>query len=116
MPQNKPLLDKSFSYSLAAIKLHSKLVKTEFRPVAVQLLRSSTSIGANVEEAQGASSKKEFIHKLRIAYREARESRYWINLIIKSSVFDFDLTAHLYECQQLERLLIRIIKTSSGKR
>jgi len=60
--------------------MHLRKIKIE-RDLCVQLLNSGTSIGANVEESVGASSRKEFAHKLEIAYREARETRYWLRLL-----------------------------------
>ena len=78
MKTDNILLEKSFQFGLRIVKLfmHLRKIKVE-RDLCVQLLNSGTSIGANVEESVGGSSRKEFAHKLEIAYREARETRYW---------------------------------------
>ncbi len=73
---------KSYAFALRTVKLYKYLVeeKKEF-VLSKQLLRSGTSIGANIEEAIGAQSKKDFFAKLTIAYKETRESHYWIRLL-----------------------------------
>ena len=76
------LRKKSFEFSLAVIKEYKNLCDNRKEYVlSKQLLRSGTSIGANIEEAAGAQSKKDFLHKMSISYKEARESRYWIRLL-----------------------------------
>ena len=77
MKTDNILLEKSFQFGLRIVKLfmHLRKIKVE-RDLCVQLLNSGTSIGANVEESVGGSSRKEFADKLEIAYREARETRY----------------------------------------
>jgi four helix bundle protein len=83
----------------------------------MQLLRSGTSIGANVEEAMGASSRKDFVHKLRIAYREARESRYWIRLLKESGLLEEKLASSiLTDCEEINRILIAIINSTNKER
>ena len=78
MKTDNILLEKSFQFGLSIVKLfmHLRKIKVE-RDLCVQLLNSGTSIGVNVEESVGGSSRKEFAHKLEIAYREGRETRYW---------------------------------------
>ena len=77
---------KSYDFALRIIKVYKHLSqeKKEF-VLSKQLLRSGTSIGANMEEAQGVYSKKEFLSKVAIAYKEARETRYWIRLLHSTS-------------------------------
>jgi four helix bundle protein len=78
-----------------------------------QLLRCGTSIGANIEEAEGAVSKKDFISKVSIAYKEARESQYWLRLLIDSGVIDRKSNDVLVDdCVELLKILNAIIKTS----
>jgi len=79
--------DKSFQFSLKIIKFYKNLIynKKEY-VIGKQLLRSGTSIGANTEEALGAQSRKEFKSKLSIAYKEARETNYWIKLLRDSQI------------------------------
>ena len=79
-----PVATKSFAFSLQVVRIHKTLQsKSEF-VLSRQLLKSGTSIGANVEEALGAISKREFAAKMGIAYKEARESEYWIRLLYSS--------------------------------
>ncbi len=83
------LLDKSFAFAIRVVKAYKFLVeeKKEF-VLSKQFLRSGTSIGANSEEAVGGQSKADFISKLAIAYKEARETKYWIRLLNAADYFD----------------------------
>ena len=109
------VLDKSYAFALAIIELYR--LKTDGREYVLskQLLRSGTSIGANVEEAQAAQSTKDFIHKPSIAGKEARESRYWLRLLDKSQLHPFDYKPLLSQAEELIRLLTAIIKTSQQR-
>jgi four helix bundle protein len=82
MKDDNVLQDKSYAFALRVVKTYRYLVeeKREFN-LSKQLLRSGTSIGANVEEALGGHSTKDFAAKLSIAYKEARETHYWIRLL-----------------------------------
>lgn len=81
--------------------------------IANQLVRSGTSIGANIEEAQDSSSKKEFIHSLTISLKEARESEYWLAIIIESKLLNIPkLDQALQECSELIKILTTIVKNS----
>jgi four helix bundle protein len=82
MASKNVILTKSFEFSLLIIELFKYLteIKREFI-LSKQLLRSGTSIGANIEEAQEAQSRADFIHKLSISNKECRESFYWIRLL-----------------------------------
>ena len=89
MKTENVIVEKSFQFALKIVKLFSLLKEKKVeRDIALQLLRSGTSIGANIEEAMGGSSKKDFIHKLEIAYKEARESRYWLRLLKESKLLE----------------------------
>ena len=78
-----------------------------------QLLRAGTSIGANVEEANQAESKSDFIHKLAIANKEAFETHYWLRLLRDSGILTMKQAESLLnECDELQRLLIAAIKTT----
>ncbi|WP_432759459.1 four helix bundle protein [Elizabethkingia ursingii] len=77
------------------------------------MLRCGTSIGANVEEAIAAQSKKDFIAKLSIANKEARETRYWLRLYKSSDLVQFNLDFYLKEIESIINILTKIIKTSS---
>lgn len=81
------------------------------------MLRSGTSIGANVEEAQAAQSKKDFTSKMAIASKEARETRYWLRLIKESKIFakSTGLDDLISKNDSIIRVLTKIVKTSSVK-
>ena len=83
------LLDKSFAFALCTVKAYKYLVeeKKEF-VLSKQFLRSGTSIGANAEESTGGQSKADFLSKVSIAYKEARETRYWIRLLNAANYLD----------------------------
>lgn len=74
--KNNPIKERSFIFALSIIKLYKKLQRNNEFVISKQLLRSGTSIGANIEEATAAQSKKDFLHKMSIASKEARETSY----------------------------------------
>lgn len=74
------ILDLSFKFSLEVIKYTEALEAKRKFHLANQLFRSGTSVGANIREAQGAESRKDFVHKMKIAYKEANETLYWLEL------------------------------------
>lgn len=104
------VLEKSFQLALKIIKLTTELSKTN-RVLADQILRSGTSVGANLNEAQAALTKKEFIAKVAIAAKEIRETKYWLMLIIQSNLISRDI--ELEELvDEIIRLTTKIIKSS----
>ena len=109
--------EKSFSFALRTVKLYRYLSEEKREYVlAKQLLRSGTSIGANVEEAIGGQSEKDFYAKLNIAYKEARETHYWLRLLHKSNYLDeIEAESILADCDELLKLLGSIIKTLRAK-
>jgi len=104
--------DKSFDLALKIIDLYKFLRydKKEY-VISKQLLRSGTSIGANIEEAQAAQSKKDFLSKMAIASKEARETQYWLKLLIRSGYIEQNDV--ISDCDELVRLLTSIVKTSA---
>lgn len=81
-----------------------------------QILHSGTAIGANVEEAVGGSSRKDFINKLQIAYKEARETRYWLKLLRDAEIVEKKLSeSFLKDCEELIKILTTILNSSKGK-
>ncbi len=85
------------------------------RELLIQLLRSATSIGANVEEAVGAQSKNDFIHKIGIAYKESRETSYWLRLFKDAQIMEVKLSSSfLSESEELQKILSSILRTSKG--
>jgi len=85
MEKKNELLDVTFELALKAIDFCELLESKRKYVIARQLLKASTSVGANSREAQGAESKADFIHKLKIAYKEAKETEYWLSLCQYSS-------------------------------
>ena len=77
-----------------------------------QLLRSRTSIGANIEEALAGQSRNDFIAKMAIASKEAREANYWLRLLEASELTKLDVSKELKESQEIIRLLTSILKTT----
>ena len=111
------LNQKSFNFSVRVAKLYKFLILKEksFEPLYKQLLRSGTSIGANVSEAQSASTKKDFIYKLSISLKEARESQFWLKLLKETEILNNQEHESLNrDCDELERLLTSSIKTAKG--
>ena len=113
MKKNNIIQIKSFHFSRKVIQICKDLKNNREYELSRQLLKSGTSIGANMEEAIGAFSKKDFIYKLSIAYKEARETSYWIRLLKANGDIPIPEAVELLdESQQLERLLVSILKTS----
>ena len=80
-----------------------------------QILDSGTSIGANVEEAVGGSSRKDFINKLQIAYKEARETKYWLRLLREGEMLEKKLAdSFLKDCDEIIAILTAILNSSKG--
>jgi four helix bundle protein len=104
--------EKSFKFSLMIIELYKQLSKTDNNPILRQLLRSATSIGANVNEGSAGQTKKDFISKMAIASKEARETVYWLRLLNDSNWYKVDLKNHLSESNEILKILTKIVKTS----
>lgn len=105
--------ERSVVFSLGIIRFTEVLEQDRKFVIAKQLLRSATSIGANIFEAQNAESKADFIHKMKIAAKEASETTYWLLLCEKSESYPFD-RALTYQLEELIRILSRIIATAKG--
>ena len=105
---------KSFDFALSIIDLYIKLKDENEYVISKQLLRSGTSIGANVEEATAAFSKKDFAHKMSISSKEARETKYWLRLLNKSNLTKINVEKQLSEVQTLINILTKIVKTSQS--
>ena len=108
------LLDKSFAFGARMFKLGQYLQREQREfIVAKQVVRSGTSIGANAEEAVGAISKADFSSKISIAYKEARETSYWLRLLRASECLPGPLFDSLHtDCQELCRILFVILRSS----
>lgn len=105
--------DKTYQFSLDIIRLYVELRKQKEFVLSKQLLRSGTSIGANVEEATAAQSGKDFLAKMSIASKEARETNYWLRLFRDSGLcVGIDFSNLIKESDEIIRILTAIVKTS----
>lgn len=110
---NNVILDKSFQFSLSSINYYRKSIKNNEYILLNQFLKSATSIGANVREAQHAQSKKDFINKMYIALKEANETEYWLRLLQESNSYNISAIENLLkECTEINKILFSLIKTS----
>ena len=113
MKKDNVIRDKSYAFALRIVKLYQFLIneKKEF-VLSRQILRSGTSIGANVEEAIGGQSGRDFQSKIAIAYKEARETHYWIRLLKDSNYLTDEYSQSiLSDCEELMKILGSIQKT-----
>ena len=112
------LSERLLGFASLVIKLVAKLNKTDAgRHIANQLIESATSAGANYEEACGAESRNDFIHKMQIVLKELRESQYWIRLIGKSDIYrGDDLNALLNEATELINIIAKSVITAKNNR
>jgi four helix bundle protein len=108
------IVELTFQFSLGIIKFSDELEKNKKYVIARQLLKSGTSIGANVREAQNAESKPDFIHKMKIALKEADETEYWLMLINASEGYPKENTL-LNDLHIIDKILTKIIGTSKVK-
>ena len=116
MKEQNIILEKSYSFGLRTVKLYLHLRKQKIeRELLIQLLKSGTSIGANVEEAIGAQSKADFIHKMGIAYKESRETNYWLRILKDTHIIEVKLAeSFIANIQELNKILVSILKSSKG--
>ena len=106
-----PLLEKSKAFALEMIRVCNEIKSSKREAVLTnQLIRSGTSIGANIREAMYAHGKADFIAKLQIALKESSESEYWLELLLESGYYDDP--AILKQCVEVKRLLIASINTA----
>ena len=111
---NRIVQDKSFYFAIRVVKL-CKILREEQKEYIMtkQLLRSGTSIGANIAEAQQAQSKSDFVHKMSIALKEASETNYWIRLLRATDYLnDKAMESMIQDCSELEKMLTVIIKSA----
>lgn len=111
------ILDKTYAFALKIISVykHLSVEKREF-VLSKQLLRSGTSIGANMEEAQGGQSQRDFLAKISISYKEARESSYWIRLLRDSDYLTAEeANSLLNDCDEVIKIIGSIQKSIKNK-
>lgn len=107
------IVEKSFRFALKIIIYCESLEENKKFVISRQLLRSGTSIGSNVREAQNAESKADFIHKIKIAAKEADETEYWLMLCKESPSYPFDLSL-LNDIHELIKILSKILSSSKS--
>ncbi len=110
------LIDKSIDFGARIVKLHRYLLRSKHESVlSKQILRSGTSIGANIHEAQYGNSKADFIAKLHIALKETAETEYWLRLLERSEYLEEQQAVSLLnDCLEIKRILIASINTAKG--
>jgi four helix bundle protein len=111
MEKRNEILELSFEFALNIIKYCEELESIKKYVLAKQMLKSGTSIGANIREAQNSESKQDFIHKLKIAAKETNETEYWILLCQKSESYPSP-NELLLQIKSIEKLLNTIIATT----
>ena len=108
------LIDKSIAFAARIIKLHQYLIKTKKETIiSKQIVRSGTSIGANINEANYGQSKADFVSKMHIALKETAETEYWLKLLTMSEYITEDMGQSLLkDCLDIKRMLIASITTA----
>ena len=105
--------EKSYNFAIDIVGLYKRMLKQNEFILSKQIVRSGTSIGANVEEAIAAQSRKDFISKMSIASKEARETNYWLRLFRDTNLLKkTDLTKLIIESEELIKILTSIVKTT----
>ena len=112
------LIDKSIAFASRIIKLHRYLIKNKKETIiSKQIVRSGTSIGANVNEANYGQSKADFISKMHIALKETAETEYWLKLLVMSEYISHDMGRSLLDdCLEIKRILVASINTAKENR
>jgi four helix bundle protein len=115
MEKKNIIKEKSFAFAIDIVNLYKVLTDRKEFVLSKQLLRSGTSIGANVRESEHAQSKADFIHKLSISLKEANETEYWLDLLYETKYLsDIEFQNIKPKIIELLRLLTSIIKTSKN--
>jgi len=116
MKQNL-IQEKSFQFAIHVVKVYQKIVKDKKEYViSKQMLRAGTSVGANVEEAIGGQSEKDFMAKLTIAYKEARETQYWARLLLGTGYLEEEEGRNLLdESESMKKIISSILLTMKNR-
>ncbi|AWK53018.1 four helix bundle protein [Clostridium beijerinckii] len=113
---NNIIVYKSFNLALEIISIYKYLISKREYVLSKQILRSGTSVGANVKEAVKGYSKNDFLYKMNIALKEANETEYWLELLIQSEILsDYDIKVVLQHCKEICRILNSIVATGMKK-
>ena len=109
--------ERAYAFSLDIIRLYQQIKAQNEFVLSKQVLRSGTSIGANIEEASAAQSRKDFISKMSVASKEARETLYWLRLLRDSNICsDKELAGTIDESKQIINMLTAIVKTTQSSK
>ncbi len=112
-----PLLDRSLDFATQIVLFYEEFYKTKKdTTIAKQLLRSATSIGANINEAVYGNSKADFISKLHIALKETGESIYWLALLKRTNLFAYNFDELLLLAEEIRKMLIASLNTAKGNK
>ena len=110
---NSPLLDKSLDFATQIVLFYEEFSKSKKdTTIAKQLLRSATSIGANINEAVYGNSKADFISKLHISLKETGESIYWLTLLKRTNLIEYNFDEFLSLAEEIKRMLIASLNTA----
>lgn len=108
--------ERTFQFAVRVVRLVDRLPRTiAGMEVGRQLVRAATSVGANVEEADAAESKRDFVHKMKIAHKEAREARYWLEIVQAALLDDDEVRDLIRESNELIHILQAIIRSATEK-
>lgn len=116
MKTDNVIVDKSKAFGIRIIRLYQHLeTKHKGFPLSKQLLRSGTSIGANVKESVYAQSTKDFVSKLQISLKETNETEYWLELMVATEyINEMEFKSINYDCTEIKKILISIINSSNN--
>ncbi|WP_066688437.1 four helix bundle protein [Christensenella intestinihominis] len=116
MDNQSIVAEKSFSFAVRIVKLYQYICNNKKEYVLFkQLLRSGTSIGANIQEALNGQSKRDFLSKMNIALKEAGETQYWLRLLTATEILtEKESRSILDDCTELLKMLTSIVKTTSS--
>ena len=107
--------EKTYRFAIDIVNFYKKMIKQNEFILSKQIVRSGTSIGANVEEAVAAQSRKDFISKMAIASKEARETNYWLRLIRDTALLkDVDLVTLINDSEAIIKIITSIVKTTKN--
>ncbi len=113
---NSPLLEKSLDLATEIVIFYENFSKShKDTTIAKQLLRSATSVGANINEAIYGNSKADFIAKLHISLKETGESIYWLTLLKRTNIFEYDYQKLLSIAEEIKRMLVASLKTAKNE-
>ena len=113
--RNNPLLDKTLDFSVDIVTFYKNVLDTnQDKTLATQLLRSATSVGANVQEAIGAISKADYISKLHIALKEINETIYWLQVFDRTPLYKHNFRDLLTKAIEIKKIITASIKTAKS--